>query len=220
MLLIFDWDGTLSDSTGKIVRCVQEAARKLALPVPSEDAARNIIGLSLDRALHELFPSLTGADLKRLVARYSDTFLADDEQTSPFYPGVESVLAELKQRGFRLAVATGKSRRGLDRVLAAHQWQDFFDATRCADETASKPEPLMLQELLDHFGEPAAAAVMVGDTEYDMAMAQAIHMPRAAVSYGAHTIDRLVPYAPVVCIDHFEQFRHWLANAGAPHLLP
>lgn len=113
-----------------------------------------------------------------------------------------------------MAVATGKSRKGLDRVLRGHGMQDFFDATRCADETASKPEPLMLQELLSHFNAPAEAAVMVGDTEYDMAMAQAVGMPRVAVSYGAHAIERLRSFDPVLCVDHFSEFSAWLEGQG------
>lgn len=210
MLLIFDWDGTLSDSTGKIVRCVQTAARKLGVDAPSDAAALDIIGLALPVAMARLFPGLSAADTQRLTDQYSHDFLNDDEQVSPFYPQVEQVLDQLKHEGYRLAVATGKSRRGLDRVLAAHGWQDYFDATRCADETASKPEPLMLHELLTHFGEQPASALMVGDTEYDMAMAQAIGMHRAAVSYGAHHIDRLRPYEPVLCMDQFVELREWL----------
>ena len=109
-----------------------------------------------------------------------------------------------------MAVATGKSRRGLDRILANMEMAHFFAATRCADETASKPDPLMLTELLDVTGKSPERAVMVGDTEYDMAMAQALDMPRVAVSYGAHSVDRLKPYAPALCADHFGEVMQWL----------
>lgn len=216
MLLIFDWDGTLSDSTGKIVRCVQSAAHKLGIEAPDDEAAKDIIGLALPVAMARLFPGLSDADTRRLTEQYSRDFIDDQEQLSPFYPQVEQVLDQLKHRGYRLAVATGKSRRGLDRVLAAHGWQDYFDATRCADETASKPEPLMLQELLAYFDESPQSALMVGDTEYDMAMARAIGMHRAAVSYGAHHIDRLRPYEPVLCMDRFVELRDWLTADQHP----
>lgn len=216
MLLIFDWDGTLSDSTGKIVRCLQSAARSHGVEAPANDAARDIIGLALPVAMARLFPELGEADQCRLTSRYSEHFLADEEQVSPFYPGVEKALAGFREAGYRMAVATGKSRKGLERVLDAHGWADYFDATRCADETASKPEPLMLQELLLHFGEQPDGALMVGDTEYDMAMARTIGMHRAAVSYGAHHIDRLRPYDPVLCMDRFPELSDWLRVGPGP----
>lgn len=215
MLLIFDWDGTLSDSTDAIVGCVERASAQLGLPALPREAILDIIGLSLPVALARLYPTLSAADLGRLAERFSAQFLDASQQPSDLYPGVAAALTAVKARGYRLAVATGKSRRGLDRVLCQLGWQDFFDATRCADETASKPEPLMLRELLDYFGVGHGAALMVGDTEYDMAMARAVDMPRAAVSYGAHHIDRLRPYQPVLCMDRFSELDLWLQGIEA-----
>lgn len=218
MLLIFDWDGTLSDSTDRIVGCVERAGASLGLPVLPREAILDIIGLSLPVAVARLYPQLSERDLGRLAAQFSAQFVAVNEAPSDLYPGVASALRDFKARGYRLAVATGKSRRGLDRVLQQLGWQDFFDASRCADETASKPEPLMLRQLLDQFGVHEQAALMVGDTEYDMAMARALGMPRAAVSYGAHHIDRLRPYEPVLCMDRFAELDLWLQGieAGGP----
>ena len=209
MLLIFDWDGTLSDSTARIISCVQSAAGDLAMPALSDDAVKDIIGLSLNQALATLYPGYAGKDIERLAQRYSEHFIAADTSPSAFYAGVETTLVQLKQAGFSLAVATGKSRKGLDRVLGNLGWEVFFDATKCADETASKPHPLMLQQLLDEFDVSVDHAVMVGDTEYDMAMAKAAAMARIAVSYGAHHIDRLTPYEPVLCLDDFSQLLSW-----------
>lgn len=209
MLLIFDWDGTLSDSTAKIVRCVQAAAKDFNVPMQTDDAVKDIIGLSLTEAFRVLYPALSESDRGALSDRYSDIFIAADQSPSAFYRGVEESLAVLRASGFRLAIATGKSRKGLDRVLGNLGWSTFFDATRCADESASKPAPLMLTQLLDYFGATSDQAVMVGDTEYDMAMARSAMMPRIAVSYGAHHIDRLRPYAPVLCLDQFKDLLNW-----------
>ncbi|HEX7764361.1 MAG TPA: HAD-IA family hydrolase, partial [Cellvibrio sp.] len=137
-------------------------------------------------------------------------FLALDElKPSDFFPGVMNTLHQLKDAGHTLTVATGKSRKGLDRIFGVLGLSDFFHATRCADETASKPDPLMLSQLLDEFQVAAADAVMIGDTEYDMDMARRIKMPRIAVSYGAHHIDRLHPYEPELCVDRFDQLLLW-----------
>src|SRR5690606_26190245 len=130
-------------------------------------------------------------------------------QPSALFPGVMDTLVQLGKQGHRLAIATGKSRQGLDRILAGLGVADLFEASRCADETASKPHPLMLEQLLASFGLSASDAVMVGDTEYDMDMARRIQMPRIAVSYGAHHIDRLKPYNPALCMDEFVELLNW-----------
>jgi phosphoglycolate phosphatase len=210
VLIIFDWDGTLSDSTSKIVHCVQQAAYRTGFPVLSDDAVLNIIGLGLPEAMQVLYPQLNDEEKERIRLAYIDCFLQVDQSPSPFFDGVEDGLQHLKKAGYRMAVATGKSRRGMNRVLDRLNMQHFFDASRCADETASKPHPLMLQELLDEFSINADQAVMVGDTEYDMDMAKQLNMPRAAVSYGAHHIDRMMPYQPSVCIDRFSELVEWV----------
>lgn len=201
MLFVFDWDGTLSDSTARIVQCMQRAASNLNLSPLDALAIKDIIGLGLPEAIAQLYPEVSVRDSRALGAEYGRCYVAADQSPSEFYPGVVETLKELRERDCRLSVATGKSRKGLDRVLAQLGLADFFDATRCADETASKPDPLMLDELLQYFGRAPQEAVMVGDTEYDMAMARAASVPGVAVSFGAHHIDRLRKYDPVLCLD-------------------
>lgn len=205
MLFIFDWDGTLCDSTGKIVRSMQQAAKKLQLPEPEDSHVLNIIGLGLPEAVKCLYPDISAPQAELLRSAYSEYFLHHDQTPMPLFEGVEETLHQLRDQGFRLAIATGKSRRGLERVLGDLGMTLFFHGSRCADETTSKPDPHMLLELLEEFGFPAHEAVMVGDTEYDMEMARRAVMPSVAVSYGAHHIDRLKPYQPRLCIDRFAQ---------------
>lgn len=210
MLYIFDWDGTLSDSTGTIVTAMQRAAEDLGWRRPERDTVRNIIGLGLPEALQVLYPEISAEAGARLKALYSEHFLAIDQaEPAAFYPRVVESLEALRGEGHQLAVATGKSRRGLDRVLERLQLEGYFHASRCADETASKPDPRMLHELLVHFNLPASQAVMVGDTEYDMDMARRADMPRIAVSYGAHAPERLHPYEPALCMDCFSEILTW-----------
>lgn len=212
MLFIFDWDGTLCDSTGKIVRCMQLAARKVGLRDLEDFEVLNIIGLGLPEAVNSLFPGVPTQSLQALSTAYSEFFIADEHTPMGFFAGVEETLHHLRDEGYQLSIATGKSRRGLERVLDSLKMNGFFHGSRCADETRSKPDPAMLQELLREFRRNAGDAVMVGDTEYDMEMARRIDMPRIAVSYGAHTIERLRPYQPVLCIDQFPEIRTVLAG--------
>lgn len=205
MLFVFDWDGTLSDSTGKIIACMQAAGRELGCAEFQDDEVREIIGLGLPQAVAHLCPALGDIEREQLQREYSRQFVVADHMPSGFFPQVRETLDVLRGGGHQLAVATGKSRRGLDRVLESLDMSSYFDATRCADETESKPDPLMLSQLLAHFGCDAPDAVMVGDTEFDMAMAQALEVPRVAVSFGAHHIDRLRRYNPVLCVDHIPQ---------------
>ncbi len=210
MLLIFDWDGTLSDSAAKIIDCLQRAADTAGYRVCDDESIRNIIGLGLPEAMRALYPELLADDHEQIRQHYVSHFLAADQQPSDFFDGVLEGLHRLHDQQYLLAIATGKSRRGLDRVLANLQLSHFFHATRCADETASKPHPLMLTELLQALSRKADQAVMIGDTEYDMAMAQQLDMPKIAVSYGAHAIERLKPYQPLLCVDHFSQLVDWI----------
>lgn len=209
MLYIFDWDGTLCDSLAKIVYCTRAAAAEMNLPVPDEDAVKNIIGLSLRPAIQQIFPDVGEDELQALLAGYSKHFIADQERGMDFYPGVRDTLDTLLKDGHHLAVATGKSRRGLNRILNEMGLEDYFHSSRCADETQSKPHPQMLAELLDEFSVGPERAVMIGDTEYDMDMARQIKMPRIAVSYGAHHIDRLRPFEPVLCLDQMDKLLEW-----------
>lgn len=212
MLFIFDWDGTLCNSLNTIVSCTQAAAVDMGMQKPTDDAVKNIIGLSLPKAINQVFPGITESEFKELLSLYSKHFKSIKASPMDFYPGVRESLEHLLEAGHVLSIATGKSRAGLDRVLKEMEVEDLFEASRCADETKSKPHPRMLEELLDHFGVDAESAVMVGDTEYDMAMARDLSMPRIAVSYGAHTIDRLIPYEPVLCMDNFHEIKDWPAQ--------
>lgn len=205
MLFIFDWDGTLSDSTAKIVRCMQAAAARQGLQHRSDESVKNIIGLGLPEAIKTLYPDATEAVVSALKATYSEVYTREDTTPSPFFPGVEETLHLLRDRGFQLAIATGKSRRGLNRVLAGLGMTTFFHASRCADETASKPHPQMLFELLRELCFEAPHALMIGDTEYDMDMARRAAVPRVAVTYGAHHAHRLLPYEPALCLDAFPE---------------
>lgn len=202
-LIIFDWDGTLSDSVARIARCIQLAAQEHQLPQPSFDQAKDIIGLGLREAVSQLFPSIDAAMVERFSASYSAEYRSQDNSPCEFFPGVLSSLQQLRDSGYRLAVATGKSRAGLNRVFQATELGDFFHGSRCADETRSKPHPMMLEELLFEQGVAPQDAVMVGDTEFDMAMAVNADMPRIAVSYGAHERNRLLEYQPIACLDQF-----------------
>ncbi|HEY8940440.1 MAG TPA: HAD-IA family hydrolase [Cellvibrio sp.] len=210
MLFIFDWDGTLSDSKAKITTAMQLAAEDLGWVPLGDHLVHNIIGLGLPEAIQRLYPDVSAGDRQRLREAYAARFLMLDEaRPSDFFPGVADTLRHLKEQGHTLTIATGKSRKGLDRIFGVLGLSDFFHATRCADETASKPDPLMLQELLSQFGADPEDAVMIGDTEYDMEMAKNIAMPRIAVSYGAHHVDRLHVYEPVLCLDRFDELLSW-----------
>ncbi len=212
-LLVFDWDGTLSNSLARIAQCLQCAAVDNNLPPPSEQQARDIVGLGLTEALGALFPEVQDTQLlAKLCTSYSKHFIAKDEEPSPFYPHVMERLTAFHNDGYLLAVATGKSRRGLDRVLRKKGLQDFFHATRCADETQSKPHPRMLQELTRHFSLEPEQAVMVGDTEFDMDMALRAGVPGLAVTYGAHEVERLRHFQPFACVDCFSQVEEAILN--------
>lgn len=213
-LLIFDWDGTIIDSAARIISSMQAAAVDSQQPVPSDEAVRNIIGLGLPEAIRILVPGISDSDLDVMRAQYSQHYLGQDETPTPLFPGVQKTLESLHAKGIRLAVATGKSRHGLDRVFAATGLGHLFELSRCADETQSKPHPQMLEEILEQSGVSAAEAVMIGDTEYDLDMGVRAGMDVIAVSYGAHHLDRLKGYKPVLEVDHFPELEQWLDSKG------
>lgn len=214
--LIFDWDGTLANSVEKIVLSMQRAADDLGLtPLPA-DAVRGIIGLGLPEAIAVLYPQLEdAAQVERLGRAYGRHYLALEEEPSPLFPGVREALDAFRAAGFHLAVATGKKRRGLDRVLASHQLTGFFDATRCADETASKPDPMMLRQILQQLDTPAGQALMLGDSVFDLQMAHNAGVRPVAVSYGAMSREALLACTPEHCLDAFVEFRHWVMQGHA-----
>lgn len=209
-LIIFDWDGTLMDSAAKIVRCFQCAATDAGLTPPPDNAVRNIIGLSLKEALDVLLPTARETVRAHVIECYRHHFLNLDTTDTPLFPGVAEGLNMLSAAGFRFAIATGKARRGLDRVLRETGISHYFCATRCADEAKSKPHPQMLYDLLGVTGVQRERALMVGDTTYDLEMARAAAMGSVAVAYGAHERERLLPHGPLGCFDSFADVCQWL----------
>lgn len=209
-LVIFDWDGTVMDSVGRIVSSMQAAALKTDLLVPTDFAVKQIIGLSLDPAFDVLFPGADDAKRQQLFAHYRDQYILHDTTPTPLFDGVEQVLQQLKDHNIKLAVATGKQRRGLDRMFTETGLQKYFDISRCADEAQSKPHPDMLQQILRELNMLPEQAVMVGDTSHDMKMAQAINMPRVGVTHGVHGRDVLSQFAPKAIIDSMPELLHVL----------
>lgn len=209
--VIFDWDGTLVDSEARIINSMQAAADDYGWqPALTDEAVRNIIGLALPEAIRHICPGIDEEGVEVIRQGYTYHFLEQSSLDMPLFDGVMDGLHRLKEAGCMLAVATGKSRKGLDRVLPEVGLDNLFAHTRCADETLSKPDPLMLHELLDVTGFDVRQAVMVGDTEYDLGMARNAGMDRIAVTYGAHHPDRLQSYNPVFVADHFIQLVDWV----------
>jgi phosphoglycolate phosphatase len=208
-LLAFDWDGTLFDSTQIIARCIQAAVRDLGGTVPSDEAAGYVIGLGLAQALAHAAPDLPPAKYAELGARYRHHYAAHYDDLVLF-DGVLPMLDVLKQHGFLLAVATGKSRVGLDEALHSVQLKGVFDASRTADETAGKPHPRMLQELMAQFDLPASRVLMVGDTTHDLQMALNARCASVGVSYGAHDSASFGALGPRFVAHSVTQLHDWL----------
>jgi phosphoglycolate phosphatase len=208
-LLVFDWDGTLMDSTPHIALSIQAACRDLGLPVPTFEQASHIIGLGLQDAMRWLLPDLGPADYPRLVERYRVHFLAGDRQVALF-SGVREGLTRLAEQGYLLAVATGKSRQGLDRALGESGLVGTFHASRCADEGFPKPHPDMLQVLMDPFGIAPERTLMIGDTTHDVEMARNAGVTALAVTYGAHDADKLRAAGPSALVGSFREVIAWL----------
>ena len=210
-LVIFDWDGTLMDSAAAIASSIQAACADLGLRVPSDEQARYIIGLGLHDAMEHLLPELDAALYPQLVDRYRHHFLVRDAGTGLF-PGAADAVRKLHAGGHLLAIAPGKSRRGLDRALGVTGLADYFHRTRCADEGYSKPHPGMLQCLLDELNVAPRDALMVGDTTHDMDMARAAGVDGLAVTYGAHGRDALAGSAPIAFMERHEDLWRWLED--------
>ena len=204
-LVVFDWDGTLIDSQASIVQSMSEAYKSLAMAPPDKSAIRQIIGLSLDRAISTLSPEADQTLIIKIGEAYRDVFYKRNYVQPDLFEDALGVLRDLKLSGCYLAVATGKSRRGLDADLNRFELNDYFDITRCSDETLSKPNPLMLDEILTDLNMSVEHAVMIGDTSYDISMANAINMDSIAVTYGMHTIEELSASKPTQMIDNIKQ---------------
>ena len=199
-LLIFDWDGTLFDSIGWIVECLQQAAADCDLALPSEEAARSVIGLGLQEAMETLYPGVSRELAMRLADHYRRRFGTRAMADLGLFSGVREMLQELKLQGFQLAVATGKARAGLTHCLRATGMADFFHATRCADETASKPNPSMLFEIMDELLAVPARTLMIGDSAHDLEMARNAGVSAVAVGCGANPLEELAVWRPLVCL--------------------
>jgi phosphoglycolate phosphatase len=210
-LIVFDWDGTLMDSTSTIVKCIQAAAKDLGLPIPQDEDASHVIGLGLYEAMQAVMPNIDPALYPRMVERYRFHYLSKDHELVLF-EGVREMLTELAQDAYFLAVATGKSRVGLNRALNAVGLLSLFDATRCADETFSKPHPAMLQELTRELGQDLKRTVMIGDTTHDLLMANNAGAAGIAVEYGAHPLQQLQSCGPVYSAPSVAQLHQWLTE--------
>ena len=210
-LIAFDWDGTLYDSTAIIVRSIQAAVRDVGGTVPTDAAASYVIGMGLMQALAHAAPDVPQAQYPLLSQRYRHHYAQHQDDISLF-AGVLPLLHELKERHYVLAVATGKSRQGLNQVLADPALAGLFHASRTADETAGKPHPRMLQELMAEFGVPAPRLLMIGDTTHDLHMARNAGCASVGVSYGAHDSMAFAALAPLHVAHSVPDLRQWLLD--------
>jgi phosphoglycolate phosphatase len=218
-LIIFDWDGTLVDSTGRIVDSMQHASVEVGLPTVPDTAVQNIIGLGLPEALRTVWPGIDASQMSEMTRVYARHFVYDSKVAMAFFDGVADLLGDLRQAGCKLAVATGKSRKGLDRMLTQMEVDgrpvgEQFAASRCADETRSKPDPLMLKELLDELNIPAEEALMIGDTSFDLDMASALNIDSVAMSHGAHDRSVLLDCQPRAMCHSITELNQWIKQNG------
>ena len=211
-LLIFDWDGTLMDSAAHITRCMSNAIAHVGAESRSDAQIRDIIGLGLDEAVQQLYPDATPHLCRDIVHEYRQEFLVRSTHGSELFAGARETLMQLRQQGYDLAIATGKSRRGLDKVLAETNLAPYFPITRCADETRSKPHSQMLEEILTDFNAKPSDALMIGDSEYDLLMANNLKMDALAVSYGVHSLQRLLQYQPRGYVHSVADIPQWLTQ--------
>jgi len=209
-LLVFDWDGTIIDSASAIVECIREAARDSGIEIPSRERAAHTIGLGMHDALRFAVPDLPAERYPDFVAHYRKHFLARQD-TMQLFAGMRELLDDLSKKHL-LAIATGKSRRGLDRALEAGELRSYFRASRCADETNPKPHPAMLLELMEELNSSRTETLMIGDTSHDVEMARAAGVDALAVTYGAHNADGLRACAPLTCIENVKALEEWLKS--------
>lgn len=200
------------DSAAHIVACLQTAITELELPTKTNDELKNIIGLGLREALLALYPQASDEELSALVARYREHFFDQKAVPCELFSGARELVEELNNKDYFLAVATGKGRNGLDKVLNETGMGEYFPVTRCADESHSKPHPQMLLEIIDWYGVEANETIMVGDSEYDLLMANNAAAHSVAVSYGVHEKQRLMDCNPLTCLDSIKDLHQWLLN--------
>ncbi len=206
-LIIFDWDGTLVDSQAQIVSCMQQTFDMVGLSQPDESLIRHTVGLSLEAVASRLAPQVDRSKIEQIAHTYRKLALGNNSHSAHLFDGVMSGLSSLREQGFYLAVATGMGRRGLDTALKNAELCDLIDITRCADETCGKPDPMMLDEILTDLNMQVGSAIMVGDTSYDIEMANNIGMDSIAVTYGMHEEVHLRPFKPKYLINHFSEIQ-------------
>ena len=211
-LLIFDWDGTLADSEQRIVAAAQAAIRTLGLPARTREQVRAIIGLAMSEACQALFPDLSRDQEGRFIACYREYYLRNTAVPVPLFPGAAAALRGLAEQRYRLAVATGKGRRGLDRDIASHDLDALFSATRSADDAPSKPHPQMLVDIMEELEVESHETLMIGDTVFDMEMARNAGVARVAVSSGVHERERLLEFDPLALLDTIAELPAWLST--------
>lgn len=208
-LVVFDWDGTLMDSTGHIVNCMRQAIIDLQMPLLSDSAISHIIGLGLKEAVQTLYPNATETDIHNLAEKYREIWLSSPHET-PLFDNARELVHQLAEQDTFLAVATGKSRRGLDKVFKSTGLGDYFHASRCADECHSKPHPQMLEELIDYLGVNAGDTIMIGDTQFDLQMAHNAGAHSLAVTHGAHDENKLKACNPKGMANNLFEVEQWL----------
>ncbi|MDH5425449.1 MAG: HAD-IA family hydrolase [Gammaproteobacteria bacterium] len=214
-LIVFDWDGTLMDSQQRILDCLKAAALDCDATILTDIEFSNVIGLGLKEATKSLYPDFTPQQAATYAERFRSHYLIKNKTHSPLFSGAREILQTLKDQGYWMAVATGKGRQGLDLVLNESGLGSFFLTTRSASETFSKPHPQMLEEIMYELAIEPEQTLMIGDTEYDMQLAKNARTHSLAVSYGVHSLERLLKYQPLGYIDQIQQLPEWLANQSS-----
>jgi len=209
-LYVFDWDGTLMDSIDHIVSSLSAAAADTNMEDLGHDNYRNIIGLGLTEAFYALYPNANEAQKEALSERYRHHFFNMSKNQLMLFEGIDDMLTSLKLKGTKMAVATGKARRGLNRVFDETGYHSMFQASRCADESGSKPDPAMLHELMSELNVSPERTLMIGDSTYDMEMAKNAGIDCLAVSYGVHDCKQLTKHAPLACCENIFELNDWL----------
>lgn len=210
-LIVWDWDGTIANSTGMITNAIVKAAEQVGLPTLDPLAASNIIGLGLKESIYALYGDIPADKAQALADQYKVNYYAGESEI-PLFLGAKETIIELNRRGYKLAVATGKGRRGLNLALEHCGLGNYFHATRTVDECFSKPHPQMLDELMDLLVATPERTLMIGDTSYDLQMAQNAGVASIGVTFGAQTQDKLVSYNPLKICKQFSDLSAWLLN--------
>ncbi|HEX6201569.1 MAG TPA: HAD-IA family hydrolase [Thermoanaerobaculia bacterium] len=209
-LLVFDWDGTLMDSLGSIVACTRATLDRLELPPLPDAEIRRAIGLGLLETVERLAPGAGPQVVEAVKTCYRELWLSTYREHPVLFPAAPALLADLAAAGYLLAIATGKSRRGLDRDLAVTGLADRFHATRTVDEAPSKPHPGMLLDLLDELGVRPDRALMIGDSVWDLQMAAAAGVPALGVATGGYPRPQLLEHGPAGCVERLDELAEWL----------